>query len=351
VEQAFADLVQSGHIRRPNVVMTCMRILIIGGSGVAGRPTAAKLIRRGHSVAILSRRGSGGPPGAQAFAGDITTGAGLDRALAGVDCVIDCANRTTTSRKAAVAYVTDTTQRLGRLGRAAGVGHHIVLSIVSLEAVSAGRQGGAAPTFPGAIGVVYRGCSDFTLLVVTGPGRGRLVEVNAEGFFAPHFHTDPDFLAWYERWLDFTLAGHRDLTWFADQMAGDEVALVATLLNDALATRRRAAACTFITYPAPSASLPEVLAQALSTEPHPAVRETILRALSAQGEHGRDRVPAALADPVPGVRSLAAILMTTNTPQGRRLSPQLRQTLGNHLRVEEDRSVRDTIQRMLDHSH
>ena len=185
MEQAFADLVQSGHIRRPNVVMTCMRILIIGGSGVAGRPTAAKLIRRGHSVAILSRRGSGGPPGAQAFAGDITTGAGLDRALAGVDCVIDCANRTTTSRKAAVAYVTDTTQRLGRLGRAAGVGHHIVLSIVSLEAVSAGRQGGAAPTFPGAIAVVYRGCSDFTLLVVTGPGRGRLVEVNAEGFFAP----------------------------------------------------------------------------------------------------------------------------------------------------------------------
>ncbi|MER5338502.1 hypothetical protein [Micromonospora sp. NPDC002717] len=151
--------------------------------------------------------------------------------------------------------------------------------------------------------------------------------------------------------MDFTLTGHRDLTWFADQMAGDEAALVATLLNGALATRRRAAACTFITYPAPSASLPDVLAQALSTEPHAAVRETILRALSAQGEHGRDRLPAALADPVPGVRSLAAILMTTNTPQGRQLSPQLRQTLGNHLRVEEDRSVYDTIQRMLGHSY
>ncbi|MBQ0994770.1 SMI1/KNR4 family protein [Micromonospora sp. H61] len=222
---------------------------------------------------------------------------------------------------------------------------------VHIAAWSAGRQGSASPTFPGAIAVVYRGCSDFTLLVVTGPGRGRLVEVNAEGFFAPHFHTDPDFLAWYERWLDFTLAGHRNLNLFADQMAGDEAALVATLLNDALATRRRAAACTFITYPAPSASLPDVLTHVLSTEPHPPVRETILRALSAQGEHGRDRLPIALADPVPGVRSLAAILMTTNTPQGRRLSPQLRQTLGNHLTVEEDRSVRDTIQRMLDHSH
>ncbi|MER5336565.1 hypothetical protein [Micromonospora sp. NPDC002717] len=69
---------------------------------------------------------------------------------------------------------------------------------------SAGRQGGAAPALAGAIAVVYRGGSDFTLLVVTGAGRGCLVEVNAEGFFAPHSHTDLDFLAWSERWLDFT---------------------------------------------------------------------------------------------------------------------------------------------------
>jgi hypothetical protein len=81
------------------------------------------------------------------------------------------------------------------------------------------------------------------------------------------------------------------------------------------------------------------------------MRETILHALSAQGEHGRDLLTAALADPIPSVRSIAAILMTTHTRQGRRLSPKLRQTLGNHLSVEEDRSVRDTIQRMLDHSH
>ncbi|SBT40760.1 SMI1/KNR4 family protein [Micromonospora auratinigra] len=207
-----------------------------------------------------------------------------------------------------------------------------------------------APTFPGAIVVVYRGCSDFTLLVVTGPGCGRLVEVNAEGLVAPHFHTDPDFLAWYERWLDFTLAGHRDRSWFAEQMAGDQQALLATLLHDVLATRRRAAAYTFITYPAPSAQLPEDLVRALSTEPHPAVRKAILRALAAQGARGRELLPAALADPVPTVRSLAAILMTTNTPKGWRLSPQLRRTLGDHVRVEEDHAVRDTVQRVLDHS-
>ncbi|WP_199509471.1 SMI1/KNR4 family protein [Nucisporomicrobium flavum] len=205
----------------------------------------------------------------------------------------------------------------------------------------------AEGVFPGSITVVHRGCSDFTLLVVTGPGRGRLVEVNAEGFFPPRFSSDSDFLAWYERWLDFVLAGHRGLTWFADQMAGDEAELVATLVNSPVTAHRRAAACTFITYPTPSASLPEVLAQALLAEPQVTVKEAILRALSAQGDSGRDLLPTALPDRAPSVRSLAAILMTTSTRQGRRLAPHLRRILDAHLEVETDRSVRDTIKSLL----
>ncbi|MBT2507712.1 SMI1/KNR4 family protein [Streptomyces sp. ISL-98] len=177
-------------------------------------------------------------------------------------------------------------------------------------------RGDLTGLFPGTITVVHRGCSDFTLLVVTGPGRGRLVEVNTEGFFAPRFYVDSNFLSWYERWLDFVLTGHRDLTWFADQMAGDEDQLVATLLDDNLATRRRAAAYTFITYPDPSVSLPGTLLQALVAETHPAVRGTILRALAAQGEHGRDLLAMALTDPSPDVRSLAVILMTPEGGEG-----------------------------------
>ncbi|MFG2986993.1 SMI1/KNR4 family protein [Streptomyces sp. NPDC048258] len=208
-------------------------------------------------------------------------------------------------------------------------------------------RGELTGSFPGTITIVYRGCSDFTLLVVTGSGRGRLVEVNDEGFFAPRFHADSDFLSWYERWLDFVLTGHRDLTWFADQMAGNEVQLVATLLDDELATRRRAAAYTFITHPGPSIDLPGTLVQALTAETHPAVRETILRALAAQGEHGRDLLTTALADPVPSVRSLAAILMTTRTPQAWRLPTQRREALSQHLANETDDSVREAIQRTL----
>ncbi|MFZ3474725.1 SMI1/KNR4 family protein [Streptomyces sp. 4.24] len=211
-------------------------------------------------------------------------------------------------------------------------------------------RGDVTGSFPGTLTVVHRGCSDFTALVVTGPGRGRLVECNAEGFFAPYFHADFDFLSWYERWLDFVLAGHRNLHRFADQMAGSEAELVATLLEDRRATRRRAAAHTFATLPDPSADLPDTLLRALREEPHSQVREAILRSLAAQGEPGRDLLGAALADPVPEIRSLAAVLMII-TGQGKwHLAPGHREALGRHLVDETDDAVRDSIERVLAHA-
>lgn len=62
--------------------------------------------------------------------------------MTGVDCVIDCANVKTAWRKGAVAYFTDTTRRLGQLGKAAGVGHHVVLSIVGADVVPFGYNEG-----------------------------------------------------------------------------------------------------------------------------------------------------------------------------------------------------------------
>ncbi|GAB2585445.1 hypothetical protein Aab01nite_52870 [Paractinoplanes abujensis] len=199
--------------------------------------------------------------------------------------------------------------------------------------------------FPGTIAVVHGGCLDWTVLVVSGPGRGRLVEVNADGLFAPYFHADAGFLSWYERWLDFVGrgAGPVDLTWFAQQMAGDEHALLDTLRNDARPRRRRAAAYSFITYPQPSGSLPAALVRALAEETDPAVRETIVRALAAQGPHGRELLPAALSDPSPDVRSLAVILMAP------RDHPQMADVLAEHLRAENDDAVRATVRRALHH--
>ena len=89
-----------------------MRVLVIGGSGLVGRPTARELARRGHTVSVLTRRGAGGPPGTEAFAGDVTTGVGPAAA----------------------------TRRLGELGQAAGVRHHVVLGIVNSDRVGSWRR-------------------------------------------------------------------------------------------------------------------------------------------------------------------------------------------------------------------
>jgi hypothetical protein len=46
------------------------------------------------------------------------------------------------------------------------------------------------------------------VLVVTGPGRGPVVYTywaNLAAVYTP----DPDFLAWYERWLDAALRGEQ----------------------------------------------------------------------------------------------------------------------------------------------
>ncbi|GAA1864929.1 NAD(P)H-binding protein [Asanoa iriomotensis] len=109
---------------------------------MVGRPTASALSQRGHQVAILSRGGTAGPAGTESFQGDLTTGAGLDKALAGVDCVVDCANVATMSRSTAVRWFSATTTLLGRLASEAGVKHHVVLSIVGVDKVPLGYYAG-----------------------------------------------------------------------------------------------------------------------------------------------------------------------------------------------------------------
>lgn len=51
-----------------------------------------------------------------------------------------------------------------------------------------------------------QGCENYTLLIVTGRCRGRLVDVARIVDFAQVWG-DEDFLAWYERWLDEVLTG------------------------------------------------------------------------------------------------------------------------------------------------
>lgn len=118
-----------------------MRALVVGGTGTVGRKAVTALLARGHEVRTFSRHAPTrgleaartGATAARALTGDATTGAGLADALDSVDVVVDCTNITTSSGKKAMAFFTATTARLREAERAAGVGHHIMLSIVGID--------------------------------------------------------------------------------------------------------------------------------------------------------------------------------------------------------------------------
>lgn len=109
-----------------------MRVAVAGGTGLVGSHTVAALERAGHEAVVLARsRGV-----------DLTTGEGLAAALDGVAGVVDASNVLTLRRRAATAFFTATSKHLSEAGRAGGVGHHVVLSIVGVDRVPMGYYQG-----------------------------------------------------------------------------------------------------------------------------------------------------------------------------------------------------------------
>ncbi|MGV9351579.1 SMI1/KNR4 family protein [Streptomyces spiralis] len=56
--------------------------------------------------------------------------------------------------------------------------------------------------------IIEAGCSDVVLLGLTGPLTGRILTGNSDGFWGPYLSPAPDFIAWYELWLDEMAAGY-----------------------------------------------------------------------------------------------------------------------------------------------
>lgn len=109
-----------------------MRIAVVGGTGVVGRHVVDVARARGHDVAALSR----------ATGIDVLTGEGLVEALGGVETVIDVTNVfSLTASKARAFFETAAGHLLGAEERA-GVGHHLVLSIVGIDGIDAGYYAG-----------------------------------------------------------------------------------------------------------------------------------------------------------------------------------------------------------------
>ena len=109
-----------------------MRIAIAGATGAVGVHVVDVARRRAHDVVALSR--------AQGV--DLLDARAVARALEGADAVIDVSSIATTSQEASVAYFEASTANLLAGGEAAGVTHHIVLSIVNIDRAPSGYYAG-----------------------------------------------------------------------------------------------------------------------------------------------------------------------------------------------------------------
>ena len=100
-----------------------MKIVVIGGSGLIGAKLVANLRQVGHEVVAASPRS-----GVNAV-----TGEGLAQGLAGARVVVDVANAPSFEDKAVLEFFEKSGRNLLAAEAAAGVGHHVALSVVGTE--------------------------------------------------------------------------------------------------------------------------------------------------------------------------------------------------------------------------
>jgi len=100
-----------------------MKTVVIGGSGLIGTKLVNKLRQLGHEVVAASP--SSGV--------NTITGEGLAKALAGAQVVVDVANAPSWEDKAVLDFFETSGRNLLAAEAAAGVGHHIALSVVGTE--------------------------------------------------------------------------------------------------------------------------------------------------------------------------------------------------------------------------
>ena len=100
-----------------------MKIVVIGGTGLIGSKTVAILRQGGHEVLAASPNSGV----------NTITGEGLKEALAGAQVVIDLANSPSFEDKAVLEFFETAGRNLLAAEAAAGVRHHVALSIVAID--------------------------------------------------------------------------------------------------------------------------------------------------------------------------------------------------------------------------
>lgn len=100
-----------------------MKIVVIGGSGLIGKKLVSRLRQNGHEVVAAS-------PDSGV---NTITGEGLADALAGVQVVVDVANAPSFEDRAVLEFFQTSGRNLLAAEAAAGVGHHVALSVVGAD--------------------------------------------------------------------------------------------------------------------------------------------------------------------------------------------------------------------------
>ena len=100
-----------------------MKIVVIGGTGLIGSKLVVKLRDQGHEAIAASPRSGV----------NTITGEGLAEALKGTSVVVDVSNSPSWEDEAVMNFFETSTRNLLTYEAAAGVGHHVALSVVGTE--------------------------------------------------------------------------------------------------------------------------------------------------------------------------------------------------------------------------
>ena len=105
-----------------------MKIVVIGGTGLIGSKVVARLAENGHEAV----------PGSPRLGINTITGEGLATALDGASVVVDVSNSPNFEYATALPFFQASTRNLLEAEAAAGVRHHVALSVVGTKALSEG---------------------------------------------------------------------------------------------------------------------------------------------------------------------------------------------------------------------
>src|ERR1700739_621700 len=107
----------------PKIEERIMKIVVIGGTGLIGSKLVNKLREQGHE-AVAASPNSGV---------NTLTGEGLAEALKGASVVVDVSNSPSWEDDAVLKFFETSTRNLLTNEAAAGVGHHVALSVVGAD--------------------------------------------------------------------------------------------------------------------------------------------------------------------------------------------------------------------------